>query len=92
MEQNVYYEVTESFPDGQQQACNLYAKKHVNEITGVLAQKGYEITGTDDIQILLHPSKVIEQGNPFPTYQYIIDSLSKKVLKSDEYNLLQIQE
>jgi len=73
-------EVTQILPEGCNQALSLMkAEKGIN---GELKNKGYNLAMPG---LLFHPTKSYEKGKPFPTYNYLLNGIQKKIEKVKTY-------
>lgn len=73
-------EVTQVLPDGCNQAISLM--KNEKRIEGKLKEQGY---GLPLDGLLIHPTKEWERGKPFPTYNYLLNGIQKKIDKIKSY-------
>ena len=73
-------EVTQILPTGCNQALSLM--HHGKTIDGKLKKQGYDLAMEE---MLFHPSKCYTQGKPFPTYNYLVEGIQKKVDKVLSY-------
>ena len=73
-------EVTQILPYGCNQATSLMKKKKI--IDGKLKEEGYTLAMPG---MLFHPVKTIPQGEPFPTYNYLLEGIKQKINKISTY-------
>lgn len=80
---DVGVEVVSAFPDGYKQSIQMMADSKI--IKGKLSDMGYCNNETCP-GILFHPTKVVENENPFPALNYIINTLNNKKSKIINYS------
>lgn len=81
--ENIGIEVTSAFPKGYDQAIAIMQKGCV--INGKLKDMGY-VNSANMPGFLSHPVKVCINDNPFPTMNYIINTIKSKTKKIINYN------